>query len=295
MATRHSSPKGERGGELEPVAARNVRGRVHRRIRCMENRCAPASAFERVTPAFANQPRPTGHYNAGFVEANQRTRVVCLDFARWALDAERAVGAPCSVGIGDASGVRGVAPSGDRRCACAAGVIPFGARGKTMEKQNYDAGLPATNAPFNLCVRHGDLIFISGLPPFDEEFSRAVREAREQGHAIPPFPNPPFAEQVRLVMDNMKKLVEAAGSNMDCLLKVIVWLKDQRQAEEFDRIYRTYFTSRETLPARTRMQAGRTPMDCGLEVEAIGYVPRRSTRKTAPARKRRAGRSSRKR
>jgi 2-iminobutanoate/2-iminopropanoate deaminase len=27
------------------------------------------------------------------------------------------------------------------------------------------------------------------------------------------------------------------------------------------------------LPARTRMQAGRTPMDCGLEVEAIGYVP----------------------
>jgi 2-iminobutanoate/2-iminopropanoate deaminase len=93
----------------------------------------------------------------------------------------------------------------------------------------------------------------------------------------------------------MKKLVEAAGSNMDCLLKVIVWLKDQRQAEEFDRIYRTYFTSRETLPARTRMQAGRTPMDCGLEVEAIGYVPGRSTRKTAATRKRRAGRPSRKR
>jgi 2-iminobutanoate/2-iminopropanoate deaminase len=164
-----------------------------------------------------------------------------------------------------------------------------------MEKQNYDAGLPATNAPFNLCVRYGDLIFISGLPPFDEEFSRAVREAREQGRAIPPFPDPPFAEQVRLVMDSMKKLVEAAGSNMDCLLKVIVWLKDQRQAEEFDRIYRTYFTSRETLPARTRMQAGRTPMDCGLEVEAIGYVPGRSTRKAARARSHGAGRSSRKR
>ena len=61
----------------------------------------------------------------------------------------------------------------------------------------------------------------------------------------------------------MKMLVEAAGSNMDCLLKVIVWLKDQRQQEEFDRIYRSYFTSTETLPARTRMQAGRTPMDCG--------------------------------
>jgi len=154
-----------------------------------------------------------------------------------------------------------------------------------MEKQNYDAGLPVTNAPFNLCVRHGDLIFISGLPPFDAAFSNAVREAREKGAPIPPFPNPPYAEQVRLVMDNMKKLVEAAGSNMDCLLKVIVWLKDQRDSEEFDRIYRSYFTSRETLPARTRIQAGRTPMDCGLEVEAIGYVPKRAARKSAKARK----------
>jgi len=162
-----------------------------------------------------------------------------------------------------------------------------------VEKRNYDAGLPSTNAPFNLCVRHGDLIFISGLPPFDEDFSRSVREAREQGRPVPPFPNPPFAEQVRLVMDNLKKLAEAAGSNMDCLLKVIVWLRDQRDSAEFDRIYRTYFSSEETLPARTRIQAGRTPMDCGLEVEAIGYVPRKRTRKAAAGRARKTRRHSR--
>ena len=150
------------------------------------------------------------------------------------------------------------------------------------EKLVYDAGLPSSNAPFNLCVRHGDLIFISGLPPFDEAYSSALREAREKGLPIPPFPNPPFEQQVRLVMDNMKKLVEAAGSNMDCLLKVIVWLRDQRDAEQFDRIYRGYFASRETLPARTRIQAGRTPLDCGLEVEAIGYVPRKVAHARAP-------------
>ena len=153
------------------------------------------------------------------------------------------------------------------------------------EKRIYDAGLPSTNAPFNLCVRHGDLIFISGLPPFDESYSAALREAREKGLPIPPFPNPPFEEQVRLVMDNMKKLVEAAGSNMDCLLKVIVWLRDQRDAEAFDRIYRGYFTSRETLPARTRIQAGRTPLDCGLEVEAIGYVPKKRAHRSSARRR----------
>jgi 2-iminobutanoate/2-iminopropanoate deaminase len=142
-----------------------------------------------------------------------------------------------------------------------------------MQKQVIKADVAETGGPFNLCVKHGNMIYISGLPPFDADYATALKNARAAKLPIPPFPDVPFERQVRVVMDNMKKLVEAAGSNMDCLLKVIVWLKDQRQQEEFDRIYRTYFTSQDTLPARTRMQAGRTPMDCGLEVEAIGYVP----------------------
>ena len=142
-----------------------------------------------------------------------------------------------------------------------------------MHKEVIKADVPETGGPFNLCVRHGNMFYISGLPPFDETYASQLREARAKGQPIPPFPDTPFERQVRVVMDHLKKLTEAAGSNMDCLLKVIVWLKDQRQQEEFDRIYRTYFKSQATLPARTRMQAGRTPMDCGLEVEAIGYIP----------------------
>jgi 2-iminobutanoate/2-iminopropanoate deaminase len=150
------------------------------------------------------------------------------------------------------------------------------------QKQAIDAGITLTGGPFALCVRHNDMVYVSGLPPFPPDYCDAVRSARAAGKPIPAFPDIPFERQVRIVMDNMKKLVEAAGSNMDCLLKVIVWMKDQRQQEEFDRIYRTYFSSSATLPARTRMQAGRTPMDCGLEVESVGYVPQRRRK---PARK----------
>jgi 2-iminobutanoate/2-iminopropanoate deaminase len=142
-----------------------------------------------------------------------------------------------------------------------------------MDKEVIKADVPEAGGPFNLCVKYGNLIFISGLPPFEEDYAATLRAARAQGRPLPPFPDLPFERQARIVMDHLKKLVEAAGSNMDCLLKVIVWLKDQRQQEEFDRVYRGYFSSPETLPARTRMQAGRTPMDCGLEVEAIEYVP----------------------
>jgi 2-iminobutanoate/2-iminopropanoate deaminase len=143
-----------------------------------------------------------------------------------------------------------------------------------MEKVVVRADVPETGGPFNLCVRHGDMIYISGLPPFEDAYCAQLRAARAEGRPVPPMPDTPFERQVEIVMEHMKRLVEAAGSNMDCLLKVIVWLKDQTQQEAFDRIYRRYFSSAEALPARTRMQAGRTPMDCALEVEAIGFVPK---------------------
>ncbi len=129
-----------------------------------------------------------------------------------------------------------------------------------MQKQVIKAGVPETSGPFNLCVRYGDMIFISGLPPFDEDYASKLREARAKGQPIPPFPDIPFERQVRIVMDHMKMLVEAAGSNMDCLLKVIVWLKDQRQQEEFDKIYRSYFTQHRNV-AGAHAHAGRTHAD----------------------------------
>jgi 2-iminobutanoate/2-iminopropanoate deaminase len=144
------------------------------------------------------------------------------------------------------------------------------------DKQVINADVPMTGGPFNMCIRHGDLVYVSGLPPFDAEYASRLRAARAAGEPIPPFPPTPFGVQAHRVMDHLQALLVAAGSNIDCLLKVVVWLKDQSDQEEFDRIYRSYFSSVETLPTRTRMQAGRTPMDCGLEIDAIGFVPDRS-------------------
>lgn len=145
-----------------------------------------------------------------------------------------------------------------------------------LEKAVVHSDVPETGGPFNLGVTFGPLLFISGLPPFKEDYCAALRDSRQRGGKIPPYLPAPFGEQVRTVLDHVKRIAEAAGSDMDCLLKVNVWLKDQTKMEEFDRIYRTYFTNTNMLPARTRIQAGRTPMDCELEVEAIGYIPGKS-------------------
>jgi 2-iminobutanoate/2-iminopropanoate deaminase len=129
-----------------------------------------------------------------------------------------------------------------------------------------------TGAPYSLCLRHENLVYISGLPPFDEEFSKELREARVEKKPTPPFPDLSFEQQVRIVMRNLKALLEAADSGLDCLLKVTVWLADQSNSLAFDAIYRTYFEAADVLPTRTRIQAGRLPMDCAVEIEAVGYV-----------------------
>jgi 2-iminobutanoate/2-iminopropanoate deaminase len=133
--------------------------------------------------------------------------------------------------------------------------------------------VPETGAPISLATSYGGLIYISGLLPFDEQFCAALRDARTHGKPLPKMPEISVDEQTHRVMSQLKALVEAGGSNMDCLLKVAVWLKDQDQAGNFDKIYRGYFSSAEALPARTRMQAGRTPFDCAVEIDAIAYLP----------------------
>ena len=142
-----------------------------------------------------------------------------------------------------------------------------------LDKQVVKCGVPEMGGPINTAVAFGPLVFVSGLPPFNEEFCARMRDARAKGQPLPQYEAPSFEEECRIVMDHMKIALEAAGSNMDCLLQVTVWLKDQNQQTIFDNVYRSYFSSFDKLPSRTRMQAGRTPRDCGLEVDAIGYIP----------------------
>ena len=133
--------------------------------------------------------------------------------------------------------------------------------------------VPETGGPFNLCVRRGDMVYVSGLPPFQEEFCRQLRDARASGAPLPKYERKSIEDETVIVMNHLKWLLEAAGSSMEHMLKATVWLRDQKEQAAFDKIYRSYFSSDEALPSRTRMQAGATPFDCGLEIDAIAYVP----------------------
>jgi 2-iminobutanoate/2-iminopropanoate deaminase len=135
------------------------------------------------------------------------------------------------------------------------------------------AKVPETGGPFNLCIRHGNMVYVSGLPPFQEDFCEGLRLARSTGAPLPKYQRKSIEDEARIVMDHLKWLLEEAGSSLDHMLKVVVWLRDQQDQAAFDEVYRSYFKSNEDLPTRTRMQAGGTPFDCALEIDAIAYVP----------------------
>ena len=88
-----------------------------------------------------------------------------------------------------------------------------------MEKQVIRADVPENGGAYNLCIRYGDMLYLSGLAPFEAEYCAAVAAARAAGAPVPPMPDTPFERQCEIVMEHIKRLVEAAGSNMDCLIK----------------------------------------------------------------------------
>jgi 2-iminobutanoate/2-iminopropanoate deaminase len=133
--------------------------------------------------------------------------------------------------------------------------------------------VPETGGPFNLCIRHGEMVYVSGLPPFQEDFCEGLRAARAAGDPLPVYQRKSIEDETVIVMNHLKWLLEAAGSSLDHMLKVTVWLRDQKEQAAFDKVYRSYFDDVADLPTRTRMQAGGTPFDCGLEIDAIAYAP----------------------
>jgi len=74
-------------------------------------------------------------------------------------------------------------------------------------------------------------------------------------------------EQTRLVLTNLKAVMEAAGSSMANVIKCTVFLQDLEDYAVMNSIYGDFFSS--PYPARAAVQVARLPKDVKVEIEAI--------------------------
>ncbi|MFZ1202996.1 MAG: RidA family protein [Candidatus Acidiferrales bacterium] len=112
---------------------------------------------------------------------------------------------------------------------------------------------PKALGPYSQAVKANGFIFTAGQGPLDPATGKLV-----QGDTA--------AQTVR-VMENLKAIVEAAGSSLDRAVKANVYLKDTQDFAAMNEVYGRYFP--QNPPARTTIQAARLPLDIRVEIDLV--------------------------
>lgn len=113
----------------------------------------------------------------------------------------------------------------------------------------------SANLPHVPGIRVGDYLFLSGMGPLDPRTG-----GRNHG---------PIAEQIRTTLNNIKHLLESAGSSLERVVRVHVVLADISHMDEMDRVYREFFPV--NPPARTAWSM-QLRFGNGCEIECVALV-----------------------
>ncbi|MBI3534977.1 MAG: RidA family protein [Deltaproteobacteria bacterium] len=75
--------------------------------------------------------------------------------------------------------------------------------------------------------------------------------------------------QTRQVLENLKAVIESAGSTLSRVVKTTIFLKSMNDFPKVNEIYAAYF--KDSPPARSTVEVSRLPKDVLIEIEAIAY------------------------
>lgn len=117
------------------------------------------------------------------------------------------------------------------------------------------AGVPTPRGPYSPAVRAGDFIFLAGQVPVDPATDKISPGDIEH--------------ETRLVLDNLKRIVEGSGASLDQVVRVGVFLKDGADFAKMNAVYSEFFG--EAKPARTTIVCG-FMADIRVEIDCVVYV-----------------------
>lgn len=115
---------------------------------------------------------------------------------------------------------------------------------------------PQAIGPYSQAVITESMIYTSGQIPLDPTTGEVV-----EGD---------IAAQTRQALDNLRGIIEAAGSSMDKVVKTTVFIKDMNDFAAINKIYAEYF--KDKYPARSCIEVARLPKDVRIEIEAFAML-----------------------
>jgi 2-iminobutanoate/2-iminopropanoate deaminase len=120
-------------------------------------------------------------------------------------------------------------------------------------------GAPAAIGPYSQGIRVGNLLFTAGQAAVDPVTQQVVAGG--------------ITEQTTRTFENLKAILEAAGSSLAQVVKATVFLKNMNDFAAMNAVYSAYFGQvAAPLPARTTVEAARLPKDVLVEIEFIAEV-----------------------
>jgi 2-iminobutanoate/2-iminopropanoate deaminase len=115
---------------------------------------------------------------------------------------------------------------------------------------------PAAVGPYSQAVRAGELIFCSGQIPLDPATGELVEGS--------------IGDQTRRCMQNLAAVLDAAGTTLDALVKVSVFLTNIDDYGEFNEAYATFVGSEP--PARAAFAVSGLPRGASVEIECVAHL-----------------------
>jgi 2-iminobutanoate/2-iminopropanoate deaminase len=115
---------------------------------------------------------------------------------------------------------------------------------------------PKPIGPYSQAVRTNGFLFVSGQIAIDPQTGEFV------GAGI--------TAQTERVLENVKGILEAAGSNLHHVVKTTVFLKDMNEFAAMNEVYARFFSI--APPARSTVQVARLPKDAAVEIEVIASL-----------------------
>lgn len=124
--------------------------------------------------------------------------------------------------------------------------------GKKIIKTN-DA--PQAIGPYSQAVEAGGFVFVSGQIPIEPKTGNLLQAD--------------IKTQTKLVMDNAKVILAAAGCGMFQVVKTTIYLKNMADFASVNEVYGGYFLS--DPPARATVEVSRLPKDVAVEIDFVAW------------------------
>ena len=115
---------------------------------------------------------------------------------------------------------------------------------------------PKAIGPYSQAVAYNGVLYCSGQIPLDPA-TGAIFEGD-------------VTAQTERVLENLKAVLEAAGSSLENVLKTTVFIKDMTEFGKINEVYARYFGA--SLPARATVEVARLPRDVRVEIDAIAAL-----------------------